>query len=275
MAIELSDAEYEAALARGRDRLLKPHVTQARYDARSHLLTVSFSSSFSFSFDPAQVDILKEVPEAALSKAYVTPGGDGLIFGDDEDTDSFAVSLPGLLKSVMPAQDWDTAFEIESSNLVGDARRIRKGSVNEKLAADTDLMARLTHLIDEFCLAHLPSREFAKPRSELLMRGYLHSFVASSAPDLDIQQDRPLIAGQAIRADFLVTRGSETVVIDLKLHSRRRTLKKDLAHMWSNLRLGGFKNGMLVLLPDHAAKMKKTEAHVDHAGTRLIVLSPA
>ena len=290
MEIELTDAQYDEALARGRDRLSKPYATQAMYNAEDQSLTVSFSTSLSFTFDPTKVDILKGVPEKVLAKPFVTPGGDGLIFGDDEDVDHFAVSLPGLLATLMPAAVWETKFNAQTGAGTAGPRTERgtspilrkddgpkrtKVRTKEKLTGHADLMARLTQLIDDFCLLHLPSSSSAKLHSESQGLTYLHGFLSSFAPDLDIQKNKILNEEHSIRADILVKSGSEILIIDLKLYSGRRKFEKDLSHMRSNLRRGGFKNGILLLLPDHSTKMKKIEPPLDNSDTRLLVLSPA
>lgn len=99
MAIELTDAAYEAALARGRESLSRPHAVEARYDASKHMLTIYFNTKLAVSFDPSSVEILKNLSASAFANAVVTPGGDGLIF-DVEG--GMAVSLPGLLAKVIP-----------------------------------------------------------------------------------------------------------------------------------------------------------------------------
>jgi hypothetical protein len=46
--------------------------------------------------DPRDVPALRELPHSMLSRAYVTPGGDGSLFGEGGEV---AVSITGLVKS--------------------------------------------------------------------------------------------------------------------------------------------------------------------------------
>lgn len=96
MAIELSDFALEAALARGSEKLSRPHAIAASYDGDTRLIEVVFNTEAHVSFDPHTVEDLKDIPEQAFQTVTVTPGGAGVIFGEN-----FAFSLPGLLAKVL------------------------------------------------------------------------------------------------------------------------------------------------------------------------------
>jgi hypothetical protein len=94
----IKDDDYSRAIARGREALERPHVVAARYLPDEHLMELRYSSGWVLRFDPRETPVTKDVPERALAGAYVTPGGDGLIFDDA------AVSIPGLVSRLIPPE---------------------------------------------------------------------------------------------------------------------------------------------------------------------------
>jgi hypothetical protein len=99
MTVRISQGDYEQALARGRQALEQPHAVAARYIAHARVLELVYSNGLAVRIDPKEVPALKDVPRQALAQSYVTPGGDGLVFGEDDAT---AVSIPGMLASLIP-----------------------------------------------------------------------------------------------------------------------------------------------------------------------------
>lgn len=99
MTSKISRKDYGAALARGREALAQPHAVAARYVANARMLELTYSNGLVFRFDPKEVPALQNLSRHTLAHAYVTPGGDGLAFGEDE---AAALSIPGLLARLIP-----------------------------------------------------------------------------------------------------------------------------------------------------------------------------
>ena len=99
MAGRISRGAYEQALARGRQALDEPHAVSARYIAHARVLELVYSNGLSLRIDPKEVPVLKDLPRDVLMQACVTPGGDGLVFGESE---AAAVSIPGLVARLIP-----------------------------------------------------------------------------------------------------------------------------------------------------------------------------
>lgn len=95
MATRITRRSYEQALARGYQALEAPHAVSGRYLATAHVLELVYSNGRVLRIDPQDIATLRELPPSMLSRAYVTPGGDGLLFGEDGEV---AVSIPGLVK---------------------------------------------------------------------------------------------------------------------------------------------------------------------------------
>ena len=99
MTSRISHDAYESALARGREALDQPHVVAVRYIANARMLELTYSHGLVLRFDPKTVPVLRNLSRAVLSRVYVVPGGDGLVFGED---DRAAISIPGLLARLIP-----------------------------------------------------------------------------------------------------------------------------------------------------------------------------
>jgi len=99
MASKISQDDYKQALARGRQALAEPHVVSARYIAHARVLELTYSNGLALRIDPKEVPALKDLPRQVLAQAYVTPGGDGLVFGEE---DMAAISIPGLVARLIP-----------------------------------------------------------------------------------------------------------------------------------------------------------------------------
>jgi len=98
MPVNITRSDYERALERGRRALDRPHVTVARYNASDRLMELQYSSGWVLRFDPMEIDALKAIPEQALAEAYVTPGGDALLF----DNANASVSIAALVAQLIP-----------------------------------------------------------------------------------------------------------------------------------------------------------------------------
>ena len=98
-ARKISPDDYAKALARGRQALAEPYAISARYVASARVLELAYSNGLTLRFDPKEMPALKDLPRSALVQAHVTPGGDGLVFGDSE---AAAVSIPGLVARLIP-----------------------------------------------------------------------------------------------------------------------------------------------------------------------------
>ncbi|MDM0116226.1 DUF2442 domain-containing protein [Variovorax sp. J22R133] len=96
----ISKLSYQAALAKGIEAMARPHVTSATYARAAHMLELVYSTGFTLRIDPRRFDLLRDIPETSLANAYVTPGGDGLIF----DATDRAIDLVGLVASLVPLE---------------------------------------------------------------------------------------------------------------------------------------------------------------------------
>jgi hypothetical protein len=100
--------------ARESDRI-EPRAQTIRYDARRGLVMVELRSGFAFGFPPERVGGLEKATADELSKARLSPSGDGLHW-DDLDVHA---SLTGLVTEALNLGEW-------APRLMGQARSAAK-----------------------------------------------------------------------------------------------------------------------------------------------------
>jgi len=153
----------------------------------------------------------------------------------------------------------------------------KKAELSASLAQtmNADLLVRVTDLLIQFCAIHLPSATTpsGKP-TESQVIGALHGFLASAAPELSVQTEARLDTEKRFRADLLVARGEERLVIELKRHLMRQNYANAVAQVEQYLLVGGIKSGILLFLPDAPSDMERLDSTVSGIDGRLVTLSP-
>jgi hypothetical protein len=152
----------------------------------------------------------------------------------------------------------------------------QKGSLAANLAKtlNADLLSQVANLLTEFCARHMVSTKKSSRVTEPQVVGALHGFISSAAPDLEIQTQFRLDAGKPFRADILVTKDKENVVIELKHNLVRLEYQSLISQFEKQMVINGIKSGVLLLLPDGPKDMKRTESFVNGINGRLVVLLP-
>jgi len=100
---ELTDAEIEAANARGRELAQsEPRARAARYDAASDRVIVELTNGASFAFPPWLGQGLRGASPEDLAEVRPSPGGYGLHW-ERLDTD---LAVPELMRGVFGTRAW-------------------------------------------------------------------------------------------------------------------------------------------------------------------------
>jgi hypothetical protein len=100
---ELTDAEIDAALARGKvARETEPRATRARYDRKLGRVIVELTNGCSFAFPARMAQGLERATDDQLAAIEVLGHGVGLHW-DALDTD---VSIPGLLAGIFGTKSY-------------------------------------------------------------------------------------------------------------------------------------------------------------------------
>lgn len=137
-----------------------------------------------------------------------------------------------------------------------------------------DLLARVTQLITQFCAIHLSSAASSGKATEPQVVGALNGFLSAAASDFTVQTEAGLDADRAFRADLLVSRGEEHVVVEIKRGLRAGSYTNALLQVEQFLHIGGIKNGVLLFMPDRPSEMERLDITVAGIDGRLVVLSP-
>lgn len=91
--VELSDAEIDAALARGRALEAEPRAASARYDAKLGRVVIELTNGCTFAFPPGLAQGLEAATDEQLATIEILGRGYGLHW-EALDVD---LSIPGLL----------------------------------------------------------------------------------------------------------------------------------------------------------------------------------
>jgi hypothetical protein len=140
---------------------------------------------------------------------------------------------------------------------------------------NADLLIRVTDLLTQFCSIHMPPVTSSSKQTEVQVIGALHGFLSSAAPELDVRTEARLDAEKSFRADLLVARDDERVVIELKRRLMPQSYANAIAQVEHYLLIGGIKSGILLFLPEAPSEMERVESTVSGIDSRLIVLTPA
>ena len=152
----------------------------------------------------------------------------------------------------------------------------QKAALDASLAqpVNADLLVRVTELLNQFCAIHLPSASSSGRATESQVIGALHGFLSSAAPELTVQTEARLDAERSFRADLLVSRGGEKVVIELKRRLMKQSYANAVAQVEQYLLIGGIKDGILLFLPDAPSYMERLDTTIAGIDGRLVVLAP-
>ncbi|WP_312147484.1 hypothetical protein [Stutzerimonas kunmingensis] len=140
---------------------------------------------------------------------------------------------------------------------------------------NADLLARVTDLLLQFCATHMPPASTSSGKlTESQVIGALHGFLASAAPELSVQTEARLDAEKYFRADLLITRGEDRLVIELKRKLLEQNYASAVAQIEQYLLVGGIKYGVLLFLPDGPNEMERLDSAATGIDGHLAVLSP-
>ena len=140
---------------------------------------------------------------------------------------------------------------------------------------NADLLVRTTELLAQFCLRQFPQRASPAKQSEAQVIGALHGFLSSAAPELKVQTEARLDAAKSYRADLLLTRGDEKIVVEIKRRMMNVGLENAVAQVETYLVIGGVHNGVLLFLPEQPSEMTRQERRVAGGEAKLVVMTPS
>lgn len=146
-------------------------------------------------------------------------------------------------------------------------------SASLERTVNAELMVRVTELLTQFCATHLPSTASNK-LTETQIIGALHGFLSSAAPELAVETEVALDAKRHYRADLIISRGGERLIIEMKRNLMRQNHASSATQLERYLLVSGIKSGIVLFYPDVPHGMEKFDLQVNEIGFQLVALAP-
>ncbi|MCP2085940.1 UNVERIFIED_ORG: hypothetical protein J2Y81_001957 [Paraburkholderia sediminicola] len=152
----------------------------------------------------------------------------------------------------------------------------QKQILSQTLAAsvNTDLLSRLLRVFQQYCATYVASTGLSTEHTEVQVVGALHGFLSAAAPDLFVVTEAKLDQERPFRADLLISRGDEQVVVEVKRRMVKGYVRNAIAQVERYMLLGGVKSGIVLFLPDAPGELAIETLHVGGVDGRIAVLSP-
>lgn len=152
----------------------------------------------------------------------------------------------------------------------------RKGSVSDASTKQGSkvLLERVLDHVSAFCEeAHVASHRSSKIAGVQAV-GALHGFLATVAPDLTIETEKQLDSKFRYRADMVVSKGAETIVIEIRLRLKADRFINAAVRVEDFLNAAGLTQGVIVALPDEPSEMDRLNAQTNIPGGEVVALVP-
>ncbi|MDT7848023.1 GxxExxY protein [Methylophilus sp. VKM B-3414] len=151
----------------------------------------------------------------------------------------------------------------------------QKDALAQNLAptANSTLLVYLAQLLSQFCAIHMQPPTSSSKQTESQVIGALHGFLASAAPDLEVKTEARLDPEKSFRADLLVSRNGEVVVVELKRRLVKQMVVAAMAQVQTYMLIGGVKDAVLLFLPERPSEVEQVAVSVGGDG-KLVVLAP-
>jgi len=143
----------------------------------------------------------------------------------------------------------------------------------DQLEAET-LQVRVTALLKEFCANHVPQAPDSTVLTEAQLIGALHGFLASVAPELAVEAESRLSKDRPFRADLVLTRKDERVLIELKRKYHHAAYHNSIAQVEHYMLIGNIRGAVLLFVPMQPAEMDETTVNVPAIRGALSILVP-
>jgi hypothetical protein len=99
--------------------------------------------------------------------------------------------------------------------------------------------------------------------------------LSSAAPELAVHTEARLDPEKSYRADLLLERKGEYVVVEIKRRMLKQGYSNAVAQILTYLQVGQIKNGVLLFLPEKPSEIERHDESVSAPDTTLVVMTPA
>lgn len=136
------------------------------------------------------------------------------------------------------------------------------------------LHARVTALLKEFCAHHMPQSVDSTPLTEAQLVGALHGFLASVAPDVNVDAEYQLAPQRPFSADLVIRNDQDRVIIELKRKYHHSAFHNSIAQVEHYMLISGIRGAVLLFVPPLNAEMDETKVTVEQISGTIAVLVP-
>lgn len=150
-------------------------------------------------------------------------------------------------------------------------------SANLTASKNADILSRTIDILRQFCALHVHPSSSSAQYTEVQSIGALNGFFASVAPDLFVITEAilsPLSSDRHYRADLLISRGDEKVIVELKCRLFNKNIQSAIAQVERYMLISRIKNGIVLILPNTPSELEFREQEVAEIYGRLAVLFP-
>lgn len=112
------------------------------------------------------------------------------------------------------------------------------------------------------------------PMGEAEMLGSLHGAIASALPEVEVSLERRLSPESQYRADMILKRGEERVLLEMKRFSRHGGLVAAREQVEMYLEASGIKQALLIFMPEAPEEIEITEYNPAERNSQIKILLP-
>lgn len=157
----------------------------------------------------------------------------------------------------------------EASKAAADSQH----NLSSKQAKNDTLYGLASTVIQEFA-STTPAKFVSGAMTEYILIGSLHGAFASAMPDIEVVLDTKLSPDSNYRADMILSRGDEKLLLELKRFSKHRGLTAGRDQVEKYLEVSGISQALLVFMPDMPEEIEVLDYKSDQSGARIGIVLP-
>ena len=112
------------------------------------------------------------------------------------------------------------------------------------------------------------------PMTEAVLLGSLHGAFASALPDVEVVLESLLSPKSKYRADLILKKGNDRLIVELKRYSKHRGLVAGREQVEKYLEVSGINQALLVFMPDMPEEVEMLEYNSDRFSAKIGILLP-
>ncbi len=146
--------------------------------------------------------------------------------------------------------------------------------LSSREATDDKLFKRASELVLKFAANYAGVRPTGA-MTEALLTGSLHGAIASAMPDVDVIVEPKLSSHSSYRADMVLRKGDETLLVELKRFSKNRDrVVAGREQVEEYMQVSGINQAFLVFIPEKPEEIELLEYNAEESGAQIAIFLP-